>query len=306
MPAFQIIGTNLKKVSQKEFKDEAELHKLIDKNLQEIFKIRYIKDEYITKKHGRIETLGLDENNRPVVIEYKKIKEDGQLSQANRYMIWIKQNPDSFELIATKNLGNNIGAIDFDNPRIICFAQEYSMDDRCLALSLGAELWKYKVYENNMLMIIREEEPEQLIKGTKGKTIITKVERQPQSPKTIEEHLNGASQELKSTFQELDSMILDINSDIERCLTKDLIIYNTSLNFAYLAVQKRKNCVRCQIRTDNDKINDPKGLTREIPKKFGYGYITREIFVNPEDIKANKYSLDDIIELIKQSYKCTQ
>jgi predicted transport protein len=306
MPAFEIIGTKLKKVSQKEFNDEAELHKLIDNNLQEMFKIRYIRDEYITKKHGRIETLGLDESNRPVVIEYKKTKEDGQLAQANRYMIWIKQNPDSFELLATKNLGNNIGEIDFDNPRIICLAQEYSMDDRCLALSLGAELWKYKVYDNNMLMIIREEEPEQLIKGTKGKSIIKKVERQPQSTKTIEELLNGASSELKLLFQKLDSMILNIDSEIEQYLTPGLIIYKTSLNFAYLAIQKRKNCIRCQIRTDNDKINDPKGLTREIPKKFGYGYITRELFVSPEDIQTNKYSLDDIIELIEQSYKCTQ
>jgi predicted transport protein len=306
MPAFEIIGTNLKKVNQREFKDEAELHKLIDKNLQEIFKIRYIKDEHVTDKHGRIETLGLDESNRPVVIEYKKTKEDGQLAQANRYMIWIKQNPDSFELLVTKNLGTNIGEIDFANPRIICFAQEYSIDDRCLALSLGAELWKYKVYDNNMLVIIREEEPEQLIKGTKGKTIIKKVERQPQPTKTIDEYLNGASSDLKLLFQKLNNMILNINSEIEQFLASELIIYKTSLNFAYLAVQKRKNCIRCQIRTDNDKIDDPKGLTREIPKRFGYGYITREVFVSPEDIKANKYSMEDIIALIEQSYKCTQ
>lgn len=306
MPVFEITGMQLKKVGQKEFKDEAELHKLIDRNLQEIFKIRYIKDEHITDKHGRIETLGIDESNRPVVIEYKKTKETGQLAQANRYMIWIKQNPDSFELLATKNLGNDIGEVDFDNPRIICLAQEYSMDDRCLALSLGAELWKYKVYDNNMLTIIREEDPEQLIKGTKGRAIIKKVKRQPQPSKTIEEHLNGASSELKATFQKLNSMIMDISSEIEQYTTKESIIYKTSLNFAYLAVQKRKNCIRCQIRTDGDKIEDPKGLTKKIPKTFGYGCITREFFINLEEIKANKYSMDDVIELINQSYNCTQ
>ncbi len=104
MPLFELKNDKAKKVTQKEFKNELELHHLIDKNLEEIFAVRYIKDEYITQKHGRIETLGLDESNRPIVIEYKRIKEKGQLVQANRYMTWIRQNPDSFELLARKNI----------------------------------------------------------------------------------------------------------------------------------------------------------------------------------------------------------
>jgi predicted transport protein len=306
MPAFEILGTKVKKVGQKQFKDEAELHKLIDNNLQEIFKIRYIKDEHRTEKHGRIETIGLDESNRPVVIEYKKTKEEGQLVQANRYMTWVRQNPASFELLATKNLGNNIGTIDFANLRIICLAQEFSMDDKCLALSLGAELWKYRVYDNNVLMIIREEEPEQIIKRTTGKATIKKIKRQPQPPKTIEQHLESTSSELKETFHELDRRIMNISSEIERYTTKQEILYKTSLNFACLAIQNKKNCIRCLIRTEGDRIEDPKELTSKIPKTHGYGNITRAIFVNPEELRANKYNMDDVMKLLEQSYNCTQ
>jgi len=104
MPAFEKKGKTLKKVLQKQFKSELELHRLIDRNLEEIFKIRYIADEHITEKHGKIETLGIDESNRPVVIEYKKTKDKGQLVQANRYITWIRQYPDSFELLVTRNL----------------------------------------------------------------------------------------------------------------------------------------------------------------------------------------------------------
>ena len=306
MPAFEILGMKVKKVDQKEFEDEAELHELIDNNLQEIFKIRYIKDEHITEKHGRIETMGLDESNRPVVIEYKKTKEEGQLAQANRYMVWVRQNPDSFELLAKKNLGNDIGEIDFANPRIICLAQEFSMNDKCLALALEAELWKYRVYDNNVLMIIREEEPEQIIKGTTGAATIKKIKRQPQPANTVEQHLENASSELKAIFHDLDNRIMNMNSEIERYTTQQEIIYKTSLNFAYLAIQNKKNRIRCLIRTDSDRIKDPKGITEKIPKTHGYGYITRMVFVNPEEIKANKYNLDDVIGLIEQSYNCTQ
>jgi len=303
MPLFEIKNNKATKISQKEFKNELELHQLIDKNLEELFGIKYIKDEHITDKHGRIETLGLDESNRPIVIEYKKTKEKGQLVQANRYMTWIKQNPDSFELLARKNIKKINGEIDFANPRIICFAQEYSIDDKCLALSLGAELWKYRYYENNTLVISREEEPEQLITTKNKGFTIEKIKREPRAAKTIEQHLHGASKELKDLFSRIDIEIRDISSEVERYTTNTEIIYKTSRNFAYLAIQNKNNCLRFQLRTTNDNIIDEKKLTKLIPKTHGYGNITRQLYVSP---KSDKYSINDIMNLINQSYESTQ
>jgi len=306
MPLFEIKNSKAKKVNQKEFKNELELHQLIDKNLEEIFGIRYIKDEHITEKHGRIETLGLDESNRPVVIEYKKTQEKGQLVQANRYMTWIKQNPDSFELIARKNLKNLNGEIDFANPRILCFAQEYSIDDKCLALSLGAELWKYRYYENETLVINREEEPEQLIKTKSKGFTIEKIERQPRTAKSVDEHLQGASEELKDLFSRLDTQIREISSEVERYTTNAEIIYTTSRNFVYMAVQTKNNCLRLLLRTTNDNLVDKKNLTKPIPKTHGYGNITRQVHISATDEKDGKFTIDDIMELINQSYDSTQ
>ncbi|MFZ0034768.1 MAG: DUF5655 domain-containing protein, partial [Sedimentisphaerales bacterium] len=169
-----------------------------------------------------------------------------------------------------------------------------------------AELWKYRYYENNMLIIIREEEPEQLIKGSSGKTTIEKIKKEPRKARTIEEHLNGASDALKKLFYSLDERIMDISSDIEKYTTRTEIIYKTSLNFACLAVQNRKNCLRCYLRTEEDKIDDPKHLTSKIPETHGYGNITRLLFMNPTEIKEKKYGIEDVIDLLKQSYNSTQ
>ena len=212
----------------------------------------------------------------------------------------------NIELLAKKNLGNDISPIDFSNPRIICLAQEYSIDDKCLALALGAELWKYRVYKNNILMIIREEEPEQLIKSSHGKPTIVKIKRQPRPPKTIEQHLKGASDELKQLFNVLDTKIIDISSEVEKYTTRTEIIYKTSLNFAYLAIQNKKNGIRCFLRTGHDKIKDPKKLTTRIPKTHRYGNITRIVFISPKDIHDGKYDMEDILDLLEQSYKSTQ
>jgi len=306
MPLFKFTNGKAQRIGNKEFPNETELHKLIDRNLSELFGLRYIKDEYITDKHGRIETLAIDEANRPVVIEYKKIKESGQLTQANRYITWVKQNPDSFELLVRKNISKFDGEIDFSNPRIICFAQEYSIDDKCLALVLNAELWKYRYYENDTMTIIREEEPEQLIRNkSTGKTSIEKISRESKSAKSIEQHIEGASESLINLFQKINERILDISADIERYTTNAEIVYKTSLNFVYLAVQKRNNALRILLRSENGKLNDPQSLTEEIPKTHGYGNITHQIHVSPQ--KDNEEELiNDIMDIIFQSYTATQ
>lgn len=307
---FEIKDAKATKINPKDFRNELELHQLIDKNLEELFEIRYIKDEHVTDKHGRIETLGIDSSNRPVVIEYKKTMEKGQLAQANRYVAWIKQNPDSFELLARKNI-NIENDIDFSNIRIICFAQEYNMDDKCLAPVLGAELWKYTYYENNTLVIVREEEPEQLIKTQKSnfsqkKPNISKDKRELRPAKTIAEHLNGASKELNELYETFNAEVVDISSEIEQYTTFAEIIYKTSLNFVALEVQKKNNRLRILLRTKNDEIEDPKNLTEKVPKKNGWGNMSRIVSLDPKDINDNKYTLGDIIALIIQSYNTTK
>ena len=282
------------------------MHKLIDKNLGEIFGVRFIKEEHITNKHGRIETLGLDENNRPLVIEYKKTKDKGQLVQANRYMTWIKQNPDSFELLARKNIKNLSGKIDFANPRILCFAQEYNIDDKCLALSLGAELWKYRYYENETLVISREEEPEQLITTKSKGFTIEKISREPRVAKTVDQHLQGASDELRELFTRIDLEIMSISSEVERYTTNAEITYKTSRSFVYIAVQNKNNCLRLLLRTTNDNLIDKKNLTNKIPKTHGYGNISRQLHLLPKDEQLGKFSIEDVIKIISQSYDSTQ
>ena len=83
------------------------------------------------------------------------------------------------------------------------------------------------------------------------------------------------------------------------------MLYKTSFNFVCLAAQKKNNRIRIYLRTIQDKINDPKQLTEKVPKEFGYGNITRVMYLNTNDF-GRKYSLGDIMELILQSYNTTQ
>ena len=135
---------------------------------------------------------------------------------------------------------------------------------------------------------------------------IEKIEREPRVAKTVEQHLQGASSDLVDLFNRLDIEINEISSEIERYTTNAEIIYKTSRNFVYMAIQNKNNCLRLLLRTTNDDIIDSKNLTKAIPKTHGYGNITRQLHISPKEEQAGKFTIDDVMELINQSYESTQ
>jgi RecB family endonuclease NucS len=71
---FRIAGNTAKEIQGTASHLEKPLQNLIEENLAPLLGIRFLASEYSTgKTHaGRIDTLGLDENDSPVIIEYKR------------------------------------------------------------------------------------------------------------------------------------------------------------------------------------------------------------------------------------------
>ncbi|WP_241691481.1 hypothetical protein [Streptomyces sp. GZWMJZ-114] len=71
---------------------EVELQRRVEAGLEQRLGIRFLASEYATGPwhRGRIDTLGLDENGSPVVIEFKKGSDSGVLSQAVSYMAGLE------------------------------------------------------------------------------------------------------------------------------------------------------------------------------------------------------------------------
>jgi len=73
---YQVTKEGVAEITPEPVELEKKMQHLIEENLEEILGIRFLDSEYGTgEKHGgRIDTLGLDENDSPVIIEYKKTK----------------------------------------------------------------------------------------------------------------------------------------------------------------------------------------------------------------------------------------
>jgi predicted transport protein len=78
---------------------EKPLQTLIETNLEPLLGIRFVASEYSTgKTHaGRIDTLGLDENHCPVILEYKRSTGENVINQGLFYLDWLMDHQAEFK-----------------------------------------------------------------------------------------------------------------------------------------------------------------------------------------------------------------
>jgi RecB family endonuclease NucS len=84
---------------------EKTLQTLIENHLDAFLGVRFLVSEHSTgKTHGgRIDTLGLDENGSPVIIEYKRALNENVINQGLFYLDWLMDHKGEFELLVKHN-----------------------------------------------------------------------------------------------------------------------------------------------------------------------------------------------------------
>jgi len=149
MSLFKLLeGTKLEKIRRKEFVNERELQNLIEENLHILIGVRLIASEYPIP-NGRIDTLGLDEDNTPVIIEYKWKKDLSAIVQGLFYLNWIMENKKPFESIVKDKLGKEVNVNWSYQPRLIIIAQDFDIKELSAINLMGpnVELRKYSLYD---------------------------------------------------------------------------------------------------------------------------------------------------------------
>ncbi|MEU1797904.1 hypothetical protein [Streptomyces californicus] len=136
-----------------------ELQRRVEAGLEQMLGIRFLASEYPTGPwhRGRIDTLGLDENGAPVVIEFKKGSDSGVLSQAVSYLSWLGSAHHEFEALVRRVLGAEaVESIDWRRPRMVCIAAGFSHHDRVAVQRLPEQidLVRYRVFDGGLLSLL--------------------------------------------------------------------------------------------------------------------------------------------------------
>lgn len=158
MELFKVADGKLSTVKAIRVGKEKTLQNLLEANLHEAFRIRFLDTEYGTgQSHGgRIDTLGIDENDTPVIIEYKRATDANVVMQALYYLDWLVDHKAEFEKLVSDKLGAEaVGKVDWSAPRVICIAEAYTKFDRHAVSQMGREieLVEYTYYPDGYLTL---------------------------------------------------------------------------------------------------------------------------------------------------------
>jgi RecB family endonuclease NucS len=103
---FRLIASNVRELQGKSATVEKSFQNQIEGHMDEFLGIRFLASEYTTGRthSGRIDTLGIDENGSPVVVEYKRTLNENVITQGLFYLDWLLDHKAEFILLVSKHL----------------------------------------------------------------------------------------------------------------------------------------------------------------------------------------------------------
>lgn len=157
---FRIEAGKIERLSSTMAPSEKALHALIERNLETFFDIRLLGREYPTGRthRGYIDSIGIDGDRCPVIIEYKRRTNENILSQGLFYLDWLLDHKAEFTDLVKKKLGEEAaGDIEFEGSRILCIAASFSrFDERAIMqINRSIELVKYEFFGEDLLLLER-------------------------------------------------------------------------------------------------------------------------------------------------------
>jgi predicted transport protein len=297
MPIFRINGGELKKLNTVPLDKEKSLQVLLESNLQEVLELQFLASEYTTTFGGRIDTLAVDSDGAPVIIEYKRNKNDNVINQSLSYLKWLKtQKPGFFEKLMIDKLGQQAAShikLDWSHPRVICIAESYSKFDIDTAevVPLRIELMRYRYYEDGVFAlesINLSEEPSVAVLPVQSATEKAEVSDLDLSTGL----LNKASSATRELFEQLREKVRALDESIVEKATAFYMAYRVSNNFAEVHIGK--NQLKIHLRPID--YVDPRGMVDKIPEGYNWTMDRRIYLKELED-------LDYVVGVIEQSYK---
>jgi predicted transport protein len=297
MPVFQNVDGKLKKLQVIPVIKEKSLQKLIEDNLSVVLDMNFLFSEYPTTDRGRIDTLAIDEDGAPVIIEYKRNRNDNVINQALSYLKWLKsQKAEFFEMLVIKKLGADAAKrIDWNNPRIICIAESYSKFDidTLEVIPLNLELYKYHYYDNNVFTLEKvngeEEKPIQTLEP-----IIKEIAAVEEKivERSLEFHLKKGSSAIRELFFILQGRIFELDEGIQERITTVYVGYRVANAFAEIHIQK--NNIAIHLRPV--EYYDPESKVTKVPDSYRWK-LNKRLYID------NENEVDYVMNLIEQSYK---
>lgn len=268
------IGNGAKEYKGKNVVLEKELQTIIEKNMDTFFGVTFLASEYSTTDGGRMDSIGIDENNCPVIFEYKRSVKDNVMNQGLFYLNWLLDHKDSFKVLVIDNLGfDRAENIDWSMPRVICIAGDFTRYDESAIKQMdrNISLIRYKKFGDNLLMFehINDNVTAPISTGSTAKHV-----NQPDQIKKnnqdngFDKNLKSTSGKLKTLYEDIRNYILSLGDDVTENHLKYYVAFKKIKNVICVEMQRSKILLRLNLDVNSIQFED--GFSRNT---LGIGHL---------------------------------
>ena len=274
---------------------EKPLQALIESNLEPLLGVRFLATEYSTgKTHGgRIDSLGLDENACPLIIEYKRYVSENVINQGLFYLDWLMDHQAEFKLLVMERLGHAVAdTLDWSAPRLVCIASDFTKYDSHAVqqMNRNIELVRYKKFGSDLLLL-------ELVNATTASGSVVKPTKAAKSggDKPLVQALVEMGPEIRELFDSLEAYVLSLGDDVQRKDLKLYVAFKRLRNFMSVVIQKSRLLLILSL--DPDTVKSEEGFTRDVRKIGHWGTGDLELTV------GTVVDLEKAKPLIRRAYE---
>lgn len=292
---FRYCSTTTTELAGKAAAIEKTLQKVIEARMETFLGVRFLASEYDTgaKHRGRIDSLGIDENGCPVIIEYKRHSNENVINQGLFYLDWLLDHKAEFRFLVMDKLGNGeADKIEWSGTRLLCIAADFTRyDEHAVAqINRNIELIRYKLFGDDLLLF-------ELVNGASAASVpantgfngteLSKAMKTPAAStlamKTHADQIATAAPELLALFEQTRSFILAQGDDIIEKPVKLYVAFRRLKNFVCMSlISKQDPHVFLTLKLDPATVNPDPGFTRDVSKIGHWGTGDLEVTLRTE------------------------
>ena len=291
---FRVANGSAEELLGRPVKLEKKLQAMIERHIEIFLHVRFVASEYSTgKTHaGRIDTLALDENFCPTIIEYKRNSSTNVINQGLFYLDWLMDHKAEFEQLVQKQFGqDDAERLDWSAPRLLCIAENFTRYDihAIQQINRNIELLRYMFFGDDLFLLdlvnVVSAKP-----GGEGKDEdIPSPSSSSKQYTTQEEYLAKAGPQLKELYEAVRDYMTDLGDDVQERVLKLYIAYKRLKNFATIQLQIQKNSLLMWLPLDPDSVTLEDGFSRDVRSVGHHGTGDLELTIrNLNDLEKAK------------------
>ncbi|MCP1237849.1 DUF5655 domain-containing protein [Gluconobacter kondonii] len=303
---FRLSNGTATELSSQAVKLERDLQILIEANMATCLGVRFLASEHKTGKthRGRIDSLGLDENGCPVIIEYKRHSNENVINQGLFYLDWLLDHQAEFRWLVMETLGKDAAdQIEWTGTRLLCIAADFTRYDEYAVQQIprNIELLRYKLFGDDLLLL--ELVNSQSVPDATAVKVVTSgvVTATPQpratngKDKSVTEWLDMGSEDFRALYDQTVSYLNSLGDDVQEKRLKLYTAFRRLKNFACIVVQANRLLVTLVI--DPATVTLEEGFSRDMTNVGHWGTGDLELAIRTlEDLERAK-------PLLERSYR---